>query len=137
MALLNGSEVLSSTSDKAKLFTKNVSKNCNFDDLGISLPVFPSRANLKLYNISVTLKMVKKVIMNLGSSNASGHDCIPVVVLKDCEPELSCILAELINMCLRESCLPDCWRVSWVVSVFKNVGKGLHLKTTALLVYFM
>ena len=37
----------------------------NFDDLGISLPVFPTRTNLKLHIISVTLKMVKKAITNL------------------------------------------------------------------------
>ena len=37
----------------------------NFDDLGISLPVFPTRTNLKLRIISVTLKMVKKAITNL------------------------------------------------------------------------
>ena len=36
----NTPEVLSSTSDRAKLFTKNFSKKSNFDDLGISLPVF-------------------------------------------------------------------------------------------------
>ena len=43
--------------------------------------------------------MVKKVIMNLDLSKASGPDFIPVVVLKNCEPELSYILSELFNMC--------------------------------------
>ena len=52
--------------------------------------------------------MVKKVIMNLDSSKASGPDCIPVVVVKSCEPELSYILAKLFNMCLKQSCFPDC-----------------------------
>ena len=104
--------MLSSASDKAKLFAKNFSKKSNLDDSGISLPVFPSRTILKLHNISVTPKMVKKVIMNLDLSKASGPDCIPVVVLKNCEPELSYILAELFNKCLKESCFPDCWRVS-------------------------
>ena len=69
--LFNGPAVLSSAFDKAKLFAKNFSKNSNLDDLGISLSVFPSRTNLKLY-ISVISKMVKKVITNLGSSKASG-----------------------------------------------------------------
>ena len=78
---------------QAKLFAENVSKNSNLDDSGISLPVFPSRTNLKLHNISITPKMVKKVITNLDSSKASGPDCIPVVVLKNCEPELSYTLA--------------------------------------------
>ena len=67
--------------------------------------------------------MVKKVITNLDSSKAFGPDCIPVVVLKNCEPELSYILAKLFNMCLKESCFPDCWKVSLVVPVFKNVGE--------------
>ena len=61
--------------------------------------------------------------MNLDLSKASGPDCIPVVVLKNCEPELSYTLAELFNQCLKESCFPDCWKVSSVVHVFKNVGK--------------
>ena len=121
--LFNRPEVLSSASDKAKLFAKNFSKNSNLDDSGISLPVFLSRTNLKLHTISITPKMVKKVITNLDSSKASGPDCIPVVVLKNCEPELSYILAKLFNMCLKESCFPDCWKVSLVVPVFKNVGE--------------
>ena len=100
--------MLSSAYDKGKLFAENFSKNFTLDGSGISLPVFPSRTNLKLHNISVTPKMVKKVIMNLDLSKASGPDCIPVVVLKNCEPEVSYILAELFNKCLKESCFPDC-----------------------------
>ena len=84
----------------------------NLDDSGIFLPVFPSRTNLKLHNISITPKMVKKVIMNLDSSTASGLYCIPVVILKNCEPEFLYIPAELFNMFLKESCFPDCWKVS-------------------------
>ena len=56
-----------------------------------------------LHNISVTHKMVKKVIANLNLSKASG----------------------------------DCWKVLSVGPVFKNVGKGLELKTTVLLVFFL
>ena len=65
----------------------------------------------------------KKVITNLDSSKVSGPDCIPVVVLKNCEPELSYILAKFFNNSLKESCFPDCWKVSSVVPVFKNVGE--------------
>ena len=121
--------MLSFVSDKAKLLAENFPKNSNLDDSGIPLPVFPSRTNLKLHNISVTPKMVKKVIMNLDLSKASGPDCIPVVVLKNCEPELSYILAELFNKCLKESCFPDCWKVSLVVPVFKNVRERSTAKT--------
>ena len=74
--LFNGPEVLSSASDKAKLFAENFSKNFNLDDSGISLPVLPSRTNLKLHNISVTPTMIRKVVMNLDLSKSSGLDCI-------------------------------------------------------------
>ena len=46
-----------------------------------------------------------------------------MVVLKKCEPEVSYILAELFNMRLKESCFPDCWKVSSVIPIFKNVGE--------------
>ena len=36
--------------------------------------------------------------------------------------EFSYIFAELFIKCLKESCFPDCWKVSSVVPVFKNVG---------------
>ena len=84
LPLFNSQEVLSSATDKAKLFTKNLSKNFNLDDSGITLPVSTSRTNLKLYNISITPKMIKKVIANIDSSEASSPNCIPVVVLKYC-----------------------------------------------------
>ena len=113
--------MLSSASDKAKLFTENFSKNSNLDNSGISFTVFPSRTNLKLHNISVTPKIIKKVRTNLDLSKASGRDCIPMVVLKSCEHDLPYILAELFTKCLKESGFPDCLKVSSVVPIFKNV----------------
>ena len=113
--------MLNSASDKAKLFAKNFSKNSNLHDSGISLPIFPSRTNLKLHNISVASKMVKEVITNLDATKTFGPDCIPVVVLKNCEPELLYILAALFNIYLKKSSFPDCWEVALMVPVFKNV----------------
>ena len=81
--------------------------------------------------------MVKKVITNLDSSKTSGPDCIPVVVLKNCEPELSYIQAKLFNMCLKESCFTDFWKFSLVAAVFKKLGQGLLLNTTTLLVFIL
>ena len=100
---------------------KIFSKNSSLDDLGVSLPICPSRTNVKLHNVSVTRKMVKMVISNLDSSKASGPDCIPVVVPNNCKSELSYLLAELFNQCLKESFFPDFWKVSSVVPGIKNV----------------
>ena len=72
--------------------------------------------------------MAKKVMTNLDSSKASGLDCVPVVVLKNCEPEPSYTLAGLFNVCLKESFFPDCWKVSTVVPVFRNVAERSNAK---------
>ena len=87
-SIFNSSELLYSASDKGKLFAKNFSKNSNLENSSIHLPAFPPRPNLKVHNISVTPKVVKKVMINLDLPKTSGPDCIPVVVLKKCQPEL-------------------------------------------------
>ena len=114
-SVFNSLKVLSSASDKAKSFAKIFFKKSNLYDSGISLPVFPSRNNLKLHNISITPKIVQKVITNLDSLKTSGPECIPVVI-----SELSYIIAKLFSKCL-ESGIQDCWKVSLVVPVVKNV----------------
>ena len=53
------------------------------------IPVFLSRTSMKLQNISLTPKIVKRVITNLDSSHASDLGGIPVVVLRNSEPEIS------------------------------------------------
>ena len=91
----NSLEVLFSALDKAKLFIQNFFQNSNLHDSGISLPDFPPGNNLNLHNIFITPEMVKKFITNLDSSKPCGPDCIPVVVPKNCKPQLSYKLAEL------------------------------------------
>ena len=76
--------------------------------------------------------MVKKVVTNLDLSKAPGLDYTPVVVLKNCEPECSYILVELITKYLKGSCLPDCWKDSLVVSVFTNIQERSTAKNCRL-----
>ena len=103
----------------------------------ISLPVFPSGTNLKPHNISVIPKMVKKFITNLDPSKASDPDCIPAMVLKNYEPELSYTLAELFNMCLKESFFQIFVSSHQWSQYLRILGKYIQLKTTALLVIFL
>ena len=46
-----------------------------------------------------------------------------MVDLKNCERELSYVLDELFNKCLKEPCSPYCSKVSSVVLIFKNIGE--------------
>ena len=67
------------------MFAIIFAKNFNLNELGISLPIFPSTSNLNLHNIPVTLTLIKKVKTDFDLSKVSGPDCISVVVLKNCE----------------------------------------------------
>ena len=79
--------------------------------------------------------MVKKAITNLDSSKLSGPDFIPVVALKYCESELSFILPEPLRRSLGFQIVV---RSHWWSQYFSKIsGKGLQLKTTALLVFFL
>ena len=71
-----------------------------FDNSGMSLPVFLAGTILKFQHISVTPKIVEKVITNLDSSKASHPDCILVVVLNNWATTLIHI-TELFNTCLK------------------------------------
>ena len=122
---------------KAKLFTKNFSKNCNLNDSGISLLSSPSWTNLKLHNILVTSKLDRKVITRLDLWKTSGPYCILVVVLKNFEPELSCLLAKLLNMCWKSLVFPIVGRSLWWSLYLGILGKGMLLKTATLLVFFL
>ena len=68
--------VLSFASDKAKLFAKSFSINSNLDDLGISLPVFPSRNNL---NCIIYRRDVKILHWCLGGPVLPHGDKIPLL----------------------------------------------------------
>ena len=74
--------------------------------------------------------MAKKLMTNLDSSKASGLDCVPVVVLKNCEPELSYILAELFNVCLSLVFQIVGRSLQWSLYL-GMLHEGLLLKTTA------
>ena len=67
--------------------------------------------------------------MNFDLSKVTAPVCISVVVLKNYGPERSYILVELFKKCLKESCFPDCWKVSSVVPVLKNVGERSTAKS--------
>ena len=86
--------------------------------------------------MKITPKMFKKVITNLDLSKASVPDCIIVMILKNCEPELLYILAELFNIGLKESCFPDCWKVSRWSLYLRMLRERSTAKNYHLLVFF-
>ena len=89
----------------------------------VSLCLFSILELIWHYIIFLTPKMVKKSHNEPRFIKGIWSWSYSLVVLNSCEPELSYTLPDLFNMCLKESCFPDCWKVSLVVPVFKNIGE--------------
>ena len=79
----------------------------------VTLKLHSPLSNLKLHTIPIIPQLIKKVMSDLDSPNASGPDCVSVIVLRGCEPERN----------LRVSCCQYCQKLSAVDPVFKNVGE--------------
>ena len=96
-----------------------------------------TRVSLYLFNIPITPKMVQNVLTNLHSSKASGPDGIPVVVLKKCD-------LIFLTFWLNSSISVSRGLVFQIVGrshrwslYLRILGKGLQLKATVLLVFFL
>ena len=59
LPLFNDTEVFTEIFILAKFFGETFSENSRVDDFGSSLPTSLYSTNLKLYNISLTLKMAR------------------------------------------------------------------------------
>ena len=121
--LFIGPEVLSLSTDEAKLFANMFSKNSTLDDSNHPIPEFHSRTDSQLEYIRITVKTVTSIISGMDPSKATGPDGIPVILFQKCSPELSPVLAKLYRKCFTESCFPSTWKLPTVIPVFKNSGE--------------
>ena len=60
------------------------------------------------------------IISNLKKSNSTGHDNIPITLIKSCKLELSSILSHVNNQSLSEGIFPDPLKIAKVVPIYKN-----------------
>ena len=114
-------------------FSKVKSNTTHLLNIPEVLPSPSDKAQFLIKTFQRTLILVKNVISNLDLLKTSGPNCILVVVLKNCQPQLSYVLDDLFNMCLQEFVIPGCWNVSSEVPVLDVY----HEKTTTLFVFFV
>lgn len=106
--LLNVPEVMTSSYDKARLFTMNFASNSTLDNKDQPLPVFPPPHGAQTVPYLLSKALTEKV---------TTPDKILLVVLKNISPELFRILVKLFNHRLKKR-----WKESTLCPVFKNMG---------------
>lgn len=97
-----------------------------------------TRTNLRLYDLQVTPKLIKKVKTNLDLPKVPGYHCIPVVIPKKNEPEISYTVNDSLSplgtyselkpfgwVLIWTGCLtgPGCWIKKWTNRVTKSLLK--------------
>ena len=84
-------------------------KQCLIIDNGSEIPSFLyPKTDKPLSNITFTEKDIKKVIQNLDSSKAHGHDMIKPLLI-------------VYKKCLEEGCFPNEWKKANVAPVHKKM----------------
>ena len=68
-------------------------------------------------------KDVKECLESLSSKKCEGFDRIPVCVIKDCSNLLLYPLFELLNKIYHTGSIPDQWKVSKIIPIFKKGNK--------------
>ena len=114
--------MLSSVPDKVTLLVETFPYNSNIYDSRSSLPSSPSEANTKPHDISVTPRILNKVVTGLDISK------IPVLLLKNYRTEFSFILADLLTCVvatqtgfLHKLCEFYDWTFSLISSFLNNI----------------
>jgi len=106
--------------DRADLFNRYYCSICTHDDG--TLPVFPSRtaAGQQIDNIVFSSSNVDRAIKKLKPNNASGVDNILPVFIKRSHHCLAAPLALMFESFLSVSKIPNEWRRSIILPVFKS-----------------
>ena len=66
-----------------------------------------------------TSQEIELIIKNLKNKNSEGIDEIPISIIKKMNPEISKILAYLINRSIQYSQYPNCFKVGKVIALYK------------------
>ena len=78
---------------------------------------------LVVSEIILTVEKVQAVLETLDVTKATGPDNVPARLLKETAPVISVSVCTLFNKSLRQSVLPENWKIANIVSVYKKDEK--------------
>ena len=111
---------------KAELFNSFFAKQCTIINNGNSLPSeFLLKTDKFLSNITFSSDDILKIIQNLDSEKAHGHDKISIRMLKICGPSICKPLDISFKSCLESGIFPLQWKKANVVPIHKKMTNNL------------
>ena len=108
------------------MFNSFFAKQCSIIDNGSETPSFlHPKTDKSLLNMTFIENKIEKVIQNLDSNKAHGHDMISICMLKTCGNSIIKPLLIIYKNCLKKGCFPNEWEKANVVPAHKENGKQL------------
>ena len=84
----------------------------------------PHQAIINTEEKDFTEKDVLKSLHLSKSKKSCGHDEIPMLLVKDGAEVLAPFLADLFNMCMKDSWFPEDWKIAKVIPIYKKGGRN-------------
>ena len=123
--LLENGQLINTDLDKATLLNEYFTSQTIPPNSNTPLPEFSFLTDARIDSINITPSIVKKVLLNLDPSKASGPDEISNRVLKLCADSLCVPLSNLFNKSLSQGLFPDQWKDALVSAIFKKADRQL------------
>ena len=125
-ALNDNAQTISTSADKASIFNKYFVSQSDLHISVITLsPPMVVEINSSLETILVGENDVRKLLLKLDVSKATGPDNIGNTILKQCAESLSVSLATLFNKSFQMGRVPTQWKIANVTPVYKKGDKSL------------
>ena len=111
---------------KAEIFNNFFAKQCTVVPNSSILPsVFIIKTNKSLSTLTFCSDEIKKVIRNLDSNKAHGHDMLSICILKICDDSLCGPLEFIFHSCIETGKFPSEWKKANVCPVHKKSDKQI------------
>ena len=111
---------------KAEIFNNFFAKQCTVVPNSSILPsVFIRKTNKSLSTLTFCSDEIKKVIRNLDSNKAHGHDMLSIRMLKICDDSLCGPLELIFHSCIETGKFPSDWKKANICPVHKKSDKQI------------
>ena len=122
--LFHDNDFVTDFQKKAEIFNNFFAKQCTVVPNSSILPsVFIRKTNKSLSTLTFCSDEIKKVIRNLDSNKAHGHDMLSIRMLKICDDSLCGPLELIFHSCIETGKFPSDWKKANVYPVHKKSDK--------------